>query len=123
MIHIIPTGFGSMFEISGISYGYATGNDSLRGICYSIRSKWEKIIDAKFNTIIFNGNVNNEREGYTGDLYRSIKKHKLGNVIQTEKKHNPNSGNKIRVYLWTVDKKALSKWFKRHKHKVEFDNR
>ncbi len=121
MISIISIGIRSTFEINGIS-GYEAGNDSLRGICCSIRYRWGRIVKAKFSTIIFNGDVSNEMGRYPGNLYRSIKRHKLGDIVQTKSKINPNSRNNIRIYIWTVDKKALSKWFKRNRHKNEEDN-
>lgn len=40
-----------------------------------------------------------------------IEKHKLGSVVETERRKNPNSGNMLRAYLWTLDKKACQKHY------------
>jgi hypothetical protein len=31
-----------------------------------------------------------------------IRQHNLGTVLETTREHNPNSGNSVRVYLWTA---------------------
>lgn len=42
--------------------------------------------------------------GSNGDkLAKLIKKHKLGTLTVTRPKTNPNSGNKIKVWAWSVD--------------------
>ena len=43
-----------------------------------------------------------------------ISKQKLGTVIHTPSKVNLKSGNKIRAWIWTVDRKALKQWAKEH---------
>lgn len=41
-------------------------------------------------------------------LYHFIKENKLGTVLRSAKRYNPNSGNNdLRVYTWAVDYKAL----------------
>jgi hypothetical protein len=46
---------------------------------------------------------------------RSLKKfildNKLGDVITSPVKVNPNTGNKIEVFIWVTDAKAINKWF------------
>lgn len=49
------------------------------------------------------------------DLVKYIKKHKLGYTVHTRAKKNPNSGNKIRAWLWSPDNRALRAWYKKHK--------
>ena len=124
MIEIQNTGYDNIKEIDGISGGnndcyYETGKDILRGICYSIRHCYKRIHSAPFTTFIFNGVIS---ERYPGMLSRVIKKAKLGDIMETKSKVNPNSDNVIRVYVWHVDKKELSKWFKKNRHKHEDDN-
>lgn len=36
-----------------------------------------------------------------------IRKHNLGAVIETEENINPNSGNLLKVWIWTVDHDAV----------------
>jgi hypothetical protein len=46
-------------------------------------------------------------------LARYLKRCNLGKVINTKYAYNQNSGNKVMVWVWTVDKPRLVKWFKR----------
>ena len=39
-----------------------------------------------------------------------IKKHKLGKVVMSETRINPNSGNALTAWIWTVSKTNLNKW-------------
>jgi hypothetical protein len=51
---------------------------------------------------------------YGEKLKAYIKKHKLGTVIATDTKKNVNSGNHVRMYVWTVNKTNFKKWCKLH---------
>lgn len=44
-----------------------------------------------------------------------IKDNKLGTIISSEIRVNPNSKNKIQTWIWHVNKRALSKWLKENK--------
>lgn len=122
MIEIWGTGFPLIKEIDGISMYY--GNDRprkmLRGICYSIRQKYKKIARIKFKTIIFTGVVNEE---YSEELFTLIKEKKLGDIMSTASKRNPNSQRFIKTYVWNVNRKALSRWFRKNRLKDEAENR
>lgn len=49
-----------------------------------------------------------------GDLFAAfIREERLGTVIETEWKRNPNSGNPLKIFLWTVDHPAVKRWMKR----------
>ncbi len=39
-----------------------------------------------------------------------IKRHKLGTVVSTRSKKNPNSGNMITIWVWGVDAAALKRF-------------
>ena len=41
-----------------------------------------------------------------------IKKHKLGTVVASPTKENPNSGNPLKAFVWTVNWPALRKYLK-----------
>lgn len=56
-----------------------------------------------------------------GKLVALIRKHKLGEVVQTRSKINPNSKNRIRAYLWTPSRKALNAFAKKRGWKLEDD--
>lgn len=47
---------------------------------------------------------------YGTNLAAYITRNKLGKVISTGTSINPNSGNLLKVFVWTVDHKALEKW-------------
>lgn len=47
-----------------------------------------------------------------GTRFRAyILKHKLGTVLASAGKVNPNSGNHVKVFLWTVNKGNMQKLF------------
>lgn len=39
-----------------------------------------------------------------------IRKNRLGEVIETDFNRNPNSGNLVKVWVWTVDHEACKRW-------------
>lgn len=41
-----------------------------------------------------------------------ITQHKLGDLVCSTLATNPNSGNKLQGWIWTIDREALVKWFK-----------
>ncbi len=43
-----------------------------------------------------------------------IKDHKLGSVTKTRAKKNPNSGNKIRGWLWAVNEPEFRVWARKN---------
>lgn len=45
-------------------------------------------------------------------LANCIRKYKLGKVTRSSALRNPNTGNRIEVFIWEVDKKACAKWLK-----------
>jgi hypothetical protein len=51
-----------------------------------------------------------------GDKFAAyILEHKLGDVIETTGRHvNPNSGNVLKVFVWTVDHDAVKLWWEKH---------
>ena len=55
--------------------------------------------------------INNRGYGYAFAAF--IRKHKLGEVvIASEGDHvNPNSGNHLKMWTWTVDHDRLNKWY------------
>lgn len=118
MIHLYPTGFKNIVEIEGIQ-SYRDVNNLTRGICYALRQKYKKIVNIEFTTLIFDGVITGKQPQ---NLYNLIIKEKLGDVITSVSKKNPNSGHWIRVCVWHVDKMALSYWFKKNRRKREMDN-
>lgn len=46
------------------------------------------------------------------NLIKFIKVNKLGKATKVAQAMNPNSGNKLRVVIWTISDKGLKEWFK-----------
>lgn len=61
--------------------------------------------DAAF--YLFADNYDN-RNGWR--LARYITKHKLGKLTETKSTFNPNSNNKMKVWLWKIDQRAIFKF-------------
>lgn len=49
-----------------------------------------------------------------------ITREKLGTLIETERNVNPNSGNDVKVWVWTVDHNAVREWGNRNPVDKEF---
>lgn len=52
-------------------------------------------------------------------LKEYIIKNKLGSVLETKRRVNPNSGNRLKVYVWEVNRRSLAKWYKTNKVKLD----
>lgn len=71
-----------------------------------------KVMQAKRSFLVYSCND----QGDIGDeLSLFIKDMGLGTVKRTRQKLNPNSGNKLRVYLWDVNADGLSSWYVKNK--------
>lgn len=44
-----------------------------------------------------------------------IKDHKLGRVVKSHTRRNPNSGNRISIWIWEPHFTNLRNWWKHHK--------
>jgi len=71
----------------------------------------------KYRHVVFSDN-GNKISGKK--LEKEIKKQKLGSIISTVSKINPNSGNSIKAWIWTIDHKALNKYWSKHKTEYEY---
>lgn len=60
----------------------------------------------------------NKGRKYGIELAAYIKEHNLGDVVETGWNVNPNSGNDLKVWMWTVDWDA----FRAHYQKVKYPN-
>lgn len=71
-----------------------------------------------FKFILFSDTITppSTRSYLTGKKFAAfIAKNKLGTVTASKVQTNPNTNNRIRVWLWDVNLKALEKWYKSHK--------
>lgn len=75
---------------------------------FAIGHRLGQYMPENFRYLIFTDN----REFENGDSLRNfITERNLGTVIETASNHNPNSGNMVKVYIWTLDDKALMTWY------------
>lgn len=66
--------------------------------------------DSKQAFIIFTDNVTEYSHGE--NLAKYIKKNKLGSLQVTRARKNPNSGNLVKVWIWTPNERKLKMWYK-----------
>lgn len=64
--------------------------------------------------IIFNDIIKTNKLSGAEKLAKYIKKEKLGLLVCTPIRKNYNSGNKIKCWLWTLNKKNLKAWDKKN---------
>lgn len=60
-----------------------------------------------------------EKYKYGKKLKEYIEKHKLGTVHETLGKNNPNSSNRVRAYIWTINHTAFTRWAKENYSRIE----
>lgn len=51
------------------------------------------------------------KTGYGDRLMAFIEEHNLGTVVRGRTNTNPNSGNRLTVFLWAVNRAALVRWY------------
>lgn len=101
-------------EIDGLN---STPELTLKDICADKYPSWED--DAMRHAFILFTDVWSRGRGRALAAY--IKKHKLGIVIQTPHlRKNPNSGNRIRVWVWAPNENNLKAWWKINKKDYSF---
>jgi len=66
---------------------------------------------SKIAFVLFTG-VTRERYGQRFCEY--IRRNRVGTVIQTRSRINPNSCHKIKAWIWSINLPALERWNKRH---------
>lgn len=81
-----------------------TPKEAMINVCYDF---FRDEMDSAF--ILFTG-VTKKRYGQKFKKY--ILDNKLGTVIETESKRNPNSSNRIKTWVWTLNVTKLKSWFK-----------
>jgi hypothetical protein len=77
-----------------------------------LASSMDDILNEGSPFYLFSDTVDRNR----GERLRTyILKHHLGSVLRSRVKTNPNSGNDIRVFIWTVDYKKFKSWAIKHR--------
>jgi hypothetical protein len=90
-------------EIDGLNDN--TAKESLNQVC-------EDFFNGEDAAFLFFTGVSKKRYGQ--NFKRLITKLKLGKIIETEAKRNPNSGNKIKAWIWSVNKPKFKQYAKQH---------
>lgn len=67
----------------------------------------------RFRYFIFSQAGRLQRNRYGTQFAAYIEKMGFGTVIQTDNQVNPNTGNEVIVYVWTINREALITWFNR----------
>ena len=68
--------------------------------------------------VIFTAVVASDTTGYGANFATYITNNGLGEVMRSPTRVNPNSLNKLAVWIWTVDHKALGAWMIKEKLKA-----
>ena len=58
-------------------------------------------------------------DGYGIRFAELIEDQGLGEIIETKFRVNPNSGNNVKVWVWTVDHKAVKEWLDKNAKGLE----
>lgn len=75
--------------------------------------KCEKLRRLNFSHVIFS-EANDELYRYGESFATYIRRNKLGTVIASERRVNPNSGNRVKFWVWTLHKQNLVNWANRN---------
>ena len=73
----------------------------------------------KFGFVIFSEKAECRRGS---KLKAYIKKHKLGTVVQSPIEVNPNTSNRLRVYIYTIHQDNLLKWWNKNGNSSDMDD-
>lgn len=84
--------------------------ETLLAVCRDKYDAWSG--GAQHAFIIFTDTMSSRRGVRLAEY---ITEHKLGVLYKTEKaKRNPNSGNRIMVWIWSPNERELKKWWKKN---------
>jgi hypothetical protein len=88
-------------EIDGLS-----GHRTPEAVLKDLRGRFHE--DHKWRHAVFS--QAGKRSTYGKRFAAYITKEKLGTVVETETKVNPNSKNPLKAFIWTIDWDAMRKW-------------
>lgn len=89
-----------------------TPKETLQEMCAEIcRGECDHTRWPLFRYAIFS-DTHRSRKGINLAAY--IQRHRLGSVISTRWNVNPNSGNRLKVWTWTLNSTNLKTWWKRN---------
>lgn len=74
----------------------------------------------RFRFMVFTGSTENDSLKTAAALKAFILKNKLGEVIKTKKRENPNTTNIIQMYVWTINHNTFRRWARKQGTDVVF---
>ena len=105
-----------MRELDGVSNNAPIGllQKMCGDLCDSYYSEENTKLNSNFAFIVFSDTFH--RGKHSGRRFAGyIRRYKLGNVVESPIRVNPNTGHKLRVWTWAVDWKAMKKWWEKHR--------
>ena len=88
---------------------YHTTKEAMQDFCrHNLR--WGKLATCRH--VFFTQATGDNNEKYGNRFAAFILKHNLGSVVRTKGDVNPNSGNYLIMWVWTVNWKATKNWWK-----------
>lgn len=123
-------------EIDGISYAGYKGKDGPKRTVIDLfcdtEERWnndtqdyddilvlDESDDLRAAAFIFTQASSTKKpQGYGYDLKAYIEREGLGTVVVAAPGANPNTGNIIHTFVWTLDERGIVKWAKRNKIEV-----
>ena len=107
MVDVRSTECCGVVELDGVGY------DSAQSIVEQVHEEWGDYDHTKFRYVVFNDTPTQGSDRPSGaKLANFIKKNKLGDIIVTKSNINPNSGNSLRVWVWTYNRQAVGNFLK-----------
>lgn len=89
-------------------YGIMDDNDPVKSVMTVCEERYEEEGDQAF--VMFT-DIKERKIGKA--LAQYILKHKLGTIVNTRARKNPNSGNKVSVWIWGVNDRNLRAWYRK----------
>lgn len=112
-------GFREICELSRTG----TGEDAVKEFCrLNMRARYiggsftiKQVLQLHFSHVLFTEvQPKGAIVGYGKRLADYIEEHNLGTIVASTIATNPNSRNRLRGYIWTINKRALTAWHKKH---------
>jgi hypothetical protein len=112
-MHIAPTSCCGLREISGLSYHNTPGEAMREFALGATRLNYVR----SGRVLVCSHVIFSAADGANdyGDKFAAyIRRHKLGTIAISRRLTNPNSGNPLKVWVWSINKTALLAWARKH---------
>ena len=85
---------------------------TLMDVCFKkYEGEWGEVEEQAF--LIFTDNVSESIAGK--NLAKFIEEHELGIIVKTRQRKNPNTGNSVKVWVWSPNERNLKAWYNNNK--------